>query len=127
MHSNIYYVVAFDTETLQSAVVEVCMPEDTSYNTESGILTVSGGRIYFWEDNEKKLYEADIRTGQVQNVLQELSSKPVIQFLKDGNTCMVAADSTVTFYEREQIKDMAREALGQFALTQEQKAQYGIS
>lgn len=103
LHSNSYYVVAFDTATLQSAVVEVCMPEDTSYNTGTEILTARDGRAYFWEDTEKKLYEADIRTGQVQNVLQELSSKPMLQFLHDGNTCMVAADSTVTFYEGEAI------------------------
>lgn len=97
LHNNIYYVLAFDTETRQSFPAQVCLPENTYSNSQTGILTACDGQAYFWEDSERKLYEVRIREGESEVVLEDTETRPVIQFLNDGTTVMLAVDNQVTF------------------------------
>lgn len=100
---NAHSLITFDTDTLQTAVVEICRTETDEYGSDSNILAAGDGQVYFWENTEKKLYKIDMTVCSVEAVLQGSELQPLVQFLNDGNTHMISVDNTVTFYEGEDI------------------------
>ena len=95
--TNAQYVLAFDTTTLQTSLAEACRAENGAGDSQTEILTACEDRAYFWENSERKLYEVRMQTGTSKIVLEGTESRPVVQFLNDGSTAMVAVDNRVIF------------------------------
>ena len=111
------YVVEFDTATKKIEILRICAPESSVNSTYSQIQIVKDRTVYFWEHSENALYKANLATGQVEVFMQGSAAQPVVQFLNDGNTCMVAVDHRVTFTEED----------GQILFTAEMEDTRGVS
>ena len=94
-------VVAFDTKTCTGTVTDICLVESSGY--DSGILAASGGEVYFWEDTGKQLYHLDMAAGTCETMPLRTTSRPIVQFLHDGNTVMISQDNSVVFREGEEV------------------------
>jgi outer membrane protein assembly factor BamB len=101
--TNKMYLVTFDTAALQSAAMEICDVGVLDFGSDSSILAVNDGRVYFWEDAAKQLYIVDPVSGEKETLPLETTAQPIVQFLNDGKTTMISQDSNVVFYEGDKM------------------------
>jgi hypothetical protein len=101
--TNKMYLVTFDTAALQSAAMEICDVGVLDFGSDSSILAVNDGRVYFWEDAAKQLYIVDPASGEKETLPLATAAQPIVQFLDDGKTTMISQDSNVVFYEGDKM------------------------
>lgn len=97
--TNEVYVIAFDIQSQQETCVKVSDVIWESYQTGCVLLTANADCAYLWSGATGTIHEVNMQTGEVKVFAENITGQPVVQFLNDGNTYMVAVDNQVTFYQ----------------------------
>ena len=99
LYKGTVYVVAFDTQTEDITITEVCSPDAKTYRHPGEILVAHKGNVYLWEISAAVIYKVNTATGKVEVFQEEVASQPIIQFLDDAGRYMVCVENQVTLYE----------------------------
>lgn len=99
LYKGTVYVVAFDTQTENITITEVCSPDAETYHHPGEILVAHKGNVYLWEISAAVIYKVNTATGKVEVFQEDVASQPILQFLDDAGRYMVCMENEVTLYE----------------------------
>ena len=96
--SNELYVVTLNMQTRQMDITPAPQILWESFQTDSELMVAHEGSVYLWDSTEGTVHTVNTLTKEVSLFAQDLNSRPVIQYLADGETYMVATEAEVSFY-----------------------------
>lgn len=79
------YVIVNDRNDDSLRATKVCAPAEGHPDAGEGvILTGRGYDVFLWEMSTASVYKANVDTDQVKVLRENVTSRPVVQFLEDG-------------------------------------------
>ena len=99
LYEGTIHLVTFDTHTEQFTLTEAFTPTSDASGDSGEIMVVHNGSVYLWEASAAAVYKVDPAAGEVEVFLEDMTSRPVLQFLDDEGSYLLCCGSSVTLYQ----------------------------
>lgn len=100
------YAVVRDGKDDTLRATKVCAPVEGHLNAGDGVILAGQGHdVYLWELSTASVYKANVETDEIKVLQENVTSRPVVQFLEDGRY-LLCTENRVALCSAEDKEDL---------------------